>query len=210
MSLRNRSEAAKNIKPRENKSNFFQREKNKISEVIPSLLLVTDDIISPINVVFDATNKLFSGETFNEKNSLDKNFLEVDKVCNSLPTKTFNCSEMSNVESFCDPSEEERQEENYPEQISDELKFDKVLIRSTAGNVFDRRRKSDCPARHKAGVKLSQSLGPASQRVKSKSIERAVDIELSSHHLATSAANQKLNNVGNLILNLSGKLLVRK
>ena len=131
MSLRNRSEAAKNIKPRENKSNFFQREKNKISEVIPSLLLVTDDIISPINVVFDATNKLFSGETFNEKNSLDKNFLEVDKVCNSLPTKTFNCSEMSNVESFCDPSEEERQEENYPEQISDELKFDKVLIRST-------------------------------------------------------------------------------
>ena len=97
-----------------------------------------------------------------------------------------------------------------PEQISDELKFDKVLIRSTAGNVFDRRRKSDCPARHKAGVKLSQSLGPASQRVKSKSIERAVDIELSSHHLATSAANQKLNNIGNLILNLSGKLLVRK
>ena len=197
MSLSNQAEAENNIK-RRGKKHYFEREKSKISEVIPSLLLVTDDVISPINVVFDATNKLFSGETFNEKNSPEELFLNEDQVANSLPTKTVNCPEMSKVES----SEEMSESKSALNLFGN--KFSSSLIRHS----LDRRRKSDCPARHKARAKLDQSGGGVG-RVKSKSIERAVDIELSSHLTPRSAANQKLN-IGNLILNLSGELLVHQ
>ena len=68
--------------------------------------------------------------------------------------------------------------------------LDQVLLCSDSVVERRERRKSDCPAlpgRHQSRVKLPESPGPAqpgTQRIKSKSIERAVDIELSSHHLA--------------------------
>ena len=176
MSLRSKPEGENAIKSRENEG--------KSSEVIPSLLLITDDVISPINVVFEATNKLFFGETFNEKNSREELFLNEDKVDNS--------PEMSKL------SDDERSEWRNLE----DRKIEEGLIRSTLA-----RRKSDCPARDQGRVQLDDSAGM--RRVKSKSIERAVDIELSSHHLLRSAANQKLN-IGNLILNLSGELGVHQ
>ena len=86
MSFSSLPEDENNVKTRGETYNL----KTEIPEVIPNLLLVTDDIISPIKVVFDATNKLFSGENLNEKKSRDATLeKENTQTAKSLSTKKF-------------------------------------------------------------------------------------------------------------------------
>ena len=182
-----------NVKSRGETYNLFQREKTKIPEVIPSLLLVTDDIISPIKVVFDATNKLFSGENLNEKNyhgaALEK---EDNPTVNSLQIEMFDGDALDiklEEEKTHSPKKCSSGKNNKSEFLK-KRNFDEVQLGSALKNVVEKRerRKSDCPARHKARIKLDKSLSqPGTPRIKSKSIERVVDIELSSHHLEKSA-----------------------
>ena len=200
-----------NVKTRGATYNLFQREKTKIPEVIPSLLLVTDDIISPIKVVFDATNKLFSGENLNEKKSrgaaLEK---EDNQTANSLQTEMFD-GDTLDIKLEEEKTQSPRKCSSGKNNKSEFLKkrnFDEVQLGSALENVVEKRerRKSDCPARHKARIKLDESHGPfqpGTPRIKSKSIERVVDIELSSHLLEKSATNQELN-IANIIPPLSG------
>ena len=203
MSFSSLPEDEKNVKTRGETYNLFGRRKTEIPEVIPSLLLVTDDIISPIKVVFDATNKLFSGENFNEKKSLDGALEKEDNhTVNSLPTKKFSFSDMfdgdaQDIKLVEEKSQSPKKSCSGKHKKSDFLKksnLDKVQLGSGPDNVLERRerRKSDCPARHKARDKLDESPGlaqPGTPRIKSKSIERVVDIELSSLHTAKSPAN---------------------
>ena len=220
MSFSSLPEDENNVKTRGETYNLFEREKTEIPEVIPSLLLVTDDIISPIKVVFDATNKLFSGENLNEKKSRDATLeIEDSQTANCLSTKKFSFSEMfEGGEDTPDINLEEEKSQspkkncsgrhNKSELNSKKSNLDKVLLSSAPDCVAERRerRKSDCPGRYKSRVKLNENPGPdqpRSHRIKSKSIERAVDIELSSHQdRAKSAANQ---NIANTIPPISGE-----
>ena len=164
MSINTEVETENHIKTSGKKTNFFTKEKTKISEVIPSLLLVTEDVISPINVVLEATNTLLSGETFN-----DKNFLKGESVGISLPTKTHRCSEMSES-GEPEFSQSQTSNKKSSQLLLDKTKFDKVLMNSPLGNVSGRRerRKSDCPARSSIRAKLDQANSPhqaGSQRI---------------------------------------------
>ena len=139
-----------NVKIKGETSNLFEREKTEIQEVIPNLLLVTDDIISPIKVVFDATNKLFSGENLNEKNSRDTTLEKDIQTVFEGDTKDIKLKE----EKFPSPEK----------NSSGKHKKSELMKPCNLTSVVERRerRKSDCPAaRHKGPVKLAESPGPA-------------------------------------------------
>ena len=154
-------------------------ERNKVkSEAIPSLLLVNDDIISPITVLFDTTKLISTGD---HKPSQDDSPLPITKSNSKEENSTWNLSGEAPI--LC------KSKNNNNEgcrSFSQEVQSDKDhSVSNVSGLKVDRktqRRRSDCPHRSQAlDEEFFDGSTLGSMRIKAKSIERASDLDRASH-----------------------------
>lgn len=160
--------------------------KRRKSEAIPSLLLVNDDVISPITVLFDTTKLIVTGE-----NKTPQDVLSVSNP----PTTDRQPLPLSKSSSKDENSQRNTSEENKifhqstltnKEECRQEIQADNANSGSNVGGLtVDRktqRRRSDCPHQSQ-GLDEGFSDGPTlgTRRMKAKSIERASDLDKESH-----------------------------
>ena len=160
--------------------------KRRKSEAIPSLLLVNDDVISPITVLFDTTKLIVTGENKTPQDVLltsnpptsDRQPLPLSKSSSkdensqrntSEENKIFHQSTLTNNKEGC-------------RSFGQEIQADQDNV---GGLTVDRktlRRRSDCPHQSQ-GLDEGFCDGPTlgSRRMKAKSIERAPDLDKESH-----------------------------
>ena len=157
--------------------------KRRKSEAIPSLLLVNDDVISPITVLFDTTKLIVTGE----------NKIPQDVLSGSNPPKTDRPLPLSKSNSKEENSQRNNSEENkifrQPtltnkegfRSLSQETPGYEDHVGSNVGLTVDRktqRRRSDCLNRSQGldeGFSDGATLG--SRRMKARSIERTSDLD---------------------------------
>ena len=163
--------------------------KRRKSEAIPSLLLVNDDVISPITMLFDTTKLIVTGE-----NKTPQDVLSVSNP----PTTDRQPLPLSKSSSKDENSQRNTSEENKIfhqstltnkegcRSLGQEIQADHDNSGSNVGGLtVDRktqRRRSDCPHQSQ-GLDEGFSDGPTlgTRRMKAKSIERASDLDKESH-----------------------------
>ena len=154
--------------------------KRRSSEsIIPSLLLVNEDIISPIKVVFEATECMVSSR---DKETADSGSAQSQHKAVSEKKLTKN--------------EKSHRIQHQKKSFLNETSFDGSVLYHAAGSsdtsttnslgTRSRRRKSDCPARDQSSALLgirneleTETSIKGNFRIKAKSIERAIDVEKS-------------------------------
>lgn len=162
--------------------------KRRKSEAIPSLLLVNDDVISPITVLFDTTKLIVTGENKTPQGVLsgsnpqktDSRPLPLSKSNSKEENSQGNNPEENKI--FCQPTLTNK--EGYQSR-SQETPTYEDHVGSKVGLTVDRktqRRRSDCLNRSQGldeGFSDGATLG--SRRMKARSIERTSDLDKESY-----------------------------
>lgn len=166
--------------------------KRRKSEAIPSLLLVNDDVISPITVLFDTTKLIVTGENktspqdvllTSNPQTTDRQPLPLSKSSSKDENSQRNTSEENKI--FLQSTLTNNKEgcRSLGQEIQADINDNSGS--NVGGLTVDRktqRRRSDCPHQSQ-GLDEGFSDGPTlgSRRMKAKSIERAPDLDKESH-----------------------------
>ena len=167
--------------------------KRRKSEAIPSLLLVNDDVISPITVLFDTTKLIVTGENKTPQDVLltsnpptsDRQPLPLSKSSSKDENSQRNTSEENKI--FLQSTLTNNKEgcRSLGQEIQADINDNSGS--NVGGLTVDRktqRRRSDCPHQSQ-GLDEGFCDGPTlgSRRMKAKSIERAPapDLDKESH-----------------------------
>ena len=161
--------------------------KRRKSEAIPSLLLVNDDVISPITVLFDTTKLIVTGENKTSPQDVlltsnpptaDRQPLPLSKSSSKDENSQRNTSEENKI--FLQSTLTNNKEGC--RSFGQEIQADQDNVGGLAVDRKTQRRRSDCPHQSQ-GLDEGFSDGPTlgSRRMKAKSIERAPDLDKESH-----------------------------